>query len=65
MFVALGTCDRTLLEGEVVVYAHELDIDLNPEIGPERMLRGTPKMVLTLGNGPEVLPAWCVRCQDR
>lgn len=34
---------------EVVVYADEVDIHLNPKIGPDWMLCGTQKMVLTPG----------------
>lgn len=34
---------------EVVVYADEVDIHLNPKIGPDYMLRGTQKTVLTPG----------------
>jgi len=40
---------ETLPEGEVVLYADEIDIDLNPKIGPDYMLRGTQKTVLTPG----------------
>jgi transposase len=35
--------------GEVVVYADEVDIHLNPKIGPDYMLRGTQKQVVTPG----------------
>jgi len=38
-----------LPDDEVVVYADEVDICLNPKIGPDYMLRGTQKMVLTPG----------------
>jgi len=38
-----------LPEDEVVVYADEVDIDLNPKIGSDYMLRGTQKTVLTPG----------------
>jgi len=34
---------------EVVVYADEVDVHLNPKIGPDWMLRGTQKTVLTPG----------------
>jgi hypothetical protein len=34
---------------EVVVYVDEVDIHLNPEIGPDRMLRGQQKEALTPG----------------
>lgn len=34
---------------EVVVYADEVDIHLNPKIGPDYMLQGTQKTVLTPG----------------
>jgi len=40
---------ETLPKGEVVVYADEVDIDLNPKIGRDYMLRGTQKTVLTPG----------------
>ena len=35
--------------GEVVVYVDEVDIHLNPKIGPDWMLRGQQKQVLTPG----------------
>jgi transposase len=38
-----------LPENEVVLYADEVDIHLNPKIGPDYMLRGTQKTVLTPG----------------
>lgn len=38
-----------LPEDEVVLYADEVDIHLNPKIGPDYMLRGTQKTVLTPG----------------
>ncbi len=38
-----------LPEDEVVVYLDEVDIHLNPKIGPDYMLRGTQKTVLTPG----------------
>ena len=40
---------ETVPKGEVVLYADEVDIDLNPKIGPDYMLRGTQKMTLTPG----------------
>jgi transposase len=40
---------ETLPEGEVLVYADEVDIDLNPKIGPDYMLRGTQKTAVTPG----------------
>jgi transposase len=40
---------ETLPKGEVVVYVDEVDIDLNPKIGPDYMLRGTQKTVVTPG----------------
>jgi transposase len=44
---------RRLIEntpvGEVVVYIDEVDIHLNPKIGPDYMLPGTQKQVLTPG----------------
>lgn len=39
----------TLPADEVVVYADEVDIHLNPKIGPDYMLQGTQKTVLTPG----------------
>jgi transposase len=36
-------------DDEVVLYADEVDIDLNPKIGPDYMLRGTQKMANTPG----------------
>jgi transposase len=41
---ALATDDK------VVVYADEVDIHLNPKIGPDWMLPGTQRLVLTPGN---------------
>jgi len=44
---------RTLLDvvppDEVILYVDEVDIHLNPKIGPDWMLRGTQKSVLTPG----------------
>jgi len=40
---------ETVPDDEVVLYADEVDIDLNPKIGPDYMLRGTQKMVNTPG----------------
>lgn len=39
----------TVPAGEVVVYADEVDVHLNPKIGADWMLRGTQKTVLTPG----------------
>ena len=36
-------------EDEVIVYVDEVDIHLNPKIGPDYMLQGTQKFVLTPG----------------
>ena len=36
-------------EDEVILYVDEVDIHLNPKIGPDWMLRGTQKTVLTPG----------------
>ena len=38
-----------LPDDEVIVYADEVDIHLNPKIGPDYMLRGTQKIVMTPG----------------
>jgi transposase len=40
---------ESLPEGEVAVYADEIDIDLNPKIGPDYMVRGKQKQVMTPG----------------
>lgn len=40
---------ETVPQDEVIVYADEVDIHLNPKIGPDYMLRGTQKTVLTPG----------------
>ncbi len=40
---------ETLPKDEVIVYVDEVDIHLNPKIGPDWMLRGTQKTVLTPG----------------
>lgn len=40
---------ETLPEDEVILYVDEVDIHLNPKIGPDWMLRGTQKTVMTPG----------------
>ena len=40
---------KSLPRDEVVLYVDEVDIHLNPKIGPDYMLRGTQKTVLTPG----------------
>jgi len=40
---------ETLPQNEVILYVDEVDIHLNPKIGPDWMLRGTQKTVLTPG----------------
>jgi len=40
---------QRLPKNEVVLYVDEVDIHLNPKIGPDWMLRGTQKTVLTPG----------------
>jgi transposase len=40
---------RTIPADEVILYVDEVDIHLNPKIGPDYMLRGTQKTVLTPG----------------
>jgi transposase len=40
---------ETVPQDEVIVYVDEVDIHLNPKIGPDYMLRGTQKTVLTPG----------------
>ena len=40
---------KTLPRGEIAVYVDEVDIHLNPKIGPDWMLQGQQKMVLTPG----------------
>jgi len=40
---------NNLPKGEVILYVDEVDIHLNPKIGPDYMLRGTQKTVLTPG----------------
>jgi len=40
---------RTVPDDEVIVYADEVDIHLNPKIGPDYMLPGTQKTVVTPG----------------
>jgi transposase len=39
----------TLPQNEVILYVDEVDIHLNPKIGPDWMLRGTQKTVMTPG----------------
>jgi len=45
----IRTLIESLPEDEVVLYVDEVDIHLNPKIGPDWMLRGTQKTVLTPG----------------
>jgi transposase len=45
----IRTLIATLPKGEVILYVDEVDIHLNPKIGPDWMLRGTQKTVLTPG----------------
>jgi transposase len=40
---------REIPKGEVVVYVDEIDIHLNPRIGPDWMLPGTQRIVVTPG----------------
>ena len=40
---------ETVPSNEVILYVDEVDIHLNPKIGPDWMLRGTQKTVLTPG----------------
>jgi transposase len=40
---------ETVPDDEVIVFVDEVDIHLNPKIGPDYMLRGTQKTVLTPG----------------
>jgi len=40
---------QTVPKNEVILYADEVDIHLNPKIGPDYMLSGTQKTVLTPG----------------
>jgi len=45
----IRTLVDTLPRDEVLLYVDEVDIHLNPKIGPDWMLRGTQKTVLTPG----------------
>jgi len=45
----IRTLIATLPKGEVILYVDEVDVHLNPKIGPDWMLRGTQKTVLTPG----------------
>jgi len=45
----IRTLIDTLPPDEVILYVDEVDIHLNPKIGPDWMLRGTQKTVLTPG----------------
>ena len=45
----IRTLIETLPQNEVILYVDEVDIHLNPKIGPDWMLRGTQKTVLTPG----------------
>jgi len=48
---------------EVVVYVDEVDIHLNPKIGPDWMLRGTQKTVLTPGKNEKRYLAGALNAQ--
>jgi hypothetical protein len=41
--------EKNLPPGDVLLYVDEVDIHLNPKIGPDYMLRGQQKQVLTPG----------------
>jgi transposase len=45
----IRTLIATLPQNEVILYVDEVDIHLNPKIGPDWMLRGAQKTVLTPG----------------
>jgi len=47
--LALRRLIASIPQDEVVVYADEVDVHLNPKIGPDYMLPGTQKTVLTPG----------------
>lgn len=47
---ALRRLAASASEEHIVVYADEVDIHLNPRIGPDWMLPGTQRLVLTPGN---------------
>lgn len=47
---ALKRLVASATDANVVVYADEVDIHLNPKIGPDWMLPGTQRLVLTPGN---------------
>lgn len=47
---ALKQLAASATDANVVVYADEVDIHLNPKIGPDWMLPGTQRLVLTPGN---------------
>ena len=46
---AIRALIESLPHNEVILYVDEVDIHLNPKIGPDWMLRGTQKTVLTPG----------------
>jgi transposase len=46
---ALKRLAASASDPEIVVYADEVDIDLNPKLGPDWMLPGTQRLVLTPG----------------
>ena len=47
---ALKRLAAAATDANVVVYADEVDVHLNPKIGPDWMLPGTQRLVLTPGN---------------
>ncbi len=54
-----------LPDDEVVVYADEVDIHLNPKIGPDYMLRGMQKTVLTPGKNEKRYLAGALNVKTR
>lgn len=46
---AIRRLEKNLPRGDVLLYVDEVDIHLNPKIGPDYMLRGQQKEVLTPG----------------
>jgi transposase len=55
---------RCCPRGEVVVYADEVDIHLNPKIGPDYMLPGTQKQVRTPGQNEKRYIAGALNAQS-
>jgi transposase len=61
---ALTRLLRYVAESEVVLFADEVDIHLNPKIGPDWMLPGQQKKVMTPGKNEKAYVAGALNARD-